>query len=427
MNYLEMSQSGLSEEQSKAQEQYNAFQALGLKLNMARGKPCPDQLDLSEPMLKAISCNTECFTDKGFDCRNYGLVDGLDDAKALFGDLLGLPANQIIVGGNSSLNLMYDAVVRCLLYGVAGGNGPWIKQGQIKFLCPSPGYDRHFKICESLGIEMVIVDMTQTGPDMDQVEAFVKDPSVKGIWCVPKYSNPDGVTYSDETVKRFASLCPASPDFRIFWDNAYAVHDLYDQADMLLNLYEECVKCGNENIPFLFASTSKITYPGSGVSVIGASAANIAFIKEIMEVQTIGHDKMNMLRHVRYFGSAEGVRAYMKKHAAILRPKFEMVDQIFTQHLAGTGLAEWTKPRGGYFVSLYVLPGCAKRTAELAKQAGVVLTGAGATYPYGIDPKDANLRIAPTYPSLDELEKALNILCVCIKLAGIEKLLEHKA
>ncbi len=424
MQYSSMSKEELLREQKKLKEEYEGYAAAGLDINMTRGKPCTEQLDLSEDMLKTISCNKDSFTWKGFDCRNYGLVDGLDDAKRLFSPIIGVPWDQIIVGGNSSLNLMYDAVARCMLYGVAGGNGPWIKQGEVKFICPVPGYDRHFGICESLGIKMINVPLHKTGPDMDMVEELVKDETVKGMWCVPKYSNPTGVTYSDETVKRIAALKPASKDFRVMWDNAYAVHDIYDEGDTLLDILPECEKNNNANLVLIFTSTSKITYPGSGVSCLGASRENIDQIKKIMQMQTIGHDKMNMLRHVKYFGSAEGIVEYMKGHADILRPKFEMCEKVLSEKLSDCKEAEWTNPKGGYFVSLNVPEGCAKKVIEMCAKVGVVLTGAGATFPYHKDPEDKNIRIAPSFPPVSELETGLYVLCTCVKLCAVEKLLE---
>lgn len=424
MKYTSMSRQELLLEKENLQKEYDEYAKSGLNLNMARGKPCEEQLDVTEGMLSVMQKNEDCFTDKGFDCRNYGLVDGLDLAKQMFSPVIGVPWDQIIVGGNSSLNLMYDAMARCMLYGVNGGNGPWIKQEKVKFLCPVPGYDRHFAICESLGIEMINVPLLSDGPDMDIVEEFIKDEAVKGIWCVPKYSNPTGCTYSEKTVKRLASMKPASKDFRIFWDNAYVIHDLYeDNKDTLIDILPECEKAGNPNLVYIFTSTSKISYPGSGVSVIGASRANIDYIKSIMQIQTIGHDKMNMLRHVKFFKNSEGLKSFMTKHADILRPKFEMCEKILSEKLEGLDIAEWTKPLGGYFVSLDVPEGCAKRVVSLAKDAGVVLTDAGATFPYHKDPKDSNIRIAPSFPPVSELETALNVLCCCVKLASVEKLL----
>ncbi len=424
MNYSQMSERELQEQKALLQQRYDEILSRHLALDMSRGKPEKAQLELSEQMLTTLSSNADCYADNGTDCRNYGLVDGIADAKVLFADVLGVCPENIIVGGNSSLNLMYDTMVRCLLYGVNGGNGPWVHNKVNKFLCPAPGYDRHFGICESLGIEMIRVPMTENGPDMDLVEEYVEDPDVRGIWCVPKYSNPDGITYSDETVRRFAALTPASSDFRIFWDNAYCIHDLYEEGDELLNIIDECEKAGHPNLPYVFMSTSKITYPGSGVSVIASSVGNIEYIKSIMTYQTIGHDKMNMLRHVRYFGNADGMRAYMKKHAAILRPKFEAVLETLERELADTDVAEWTKPRGGYFISLNTQSGCARRTVALCAQAGVKLTDAGATFPYRRDPEDRNIRIAPSFPTIDDLRRAIEVLCVCVKLATVEKYLE---
>ena len=427
MNYTSMSKEELLAQKELLLKEYDEFAKQNLNINMTRGKPCKEQLDITEKMLSVMSKNEDCFTDKGFDCRNYGLVDGLDDAKRMFSPIINVPWDQIIVGGNSSLNLMYDAMARCMLYGVAGGEGAWVKQEEVKFLCPVPGYDRHFAICESLGIKMVNVPLLEDGPDMDVVEELVKDKSVKGIWCVPKYSNPTGTTYSDKTVKRLAALKPASKDFRIFWDNAYAVHDLYeDKKDNLLDILDECTKAGNENLVYIFASTSKISYPGSGVSCLGASRENIDHIKTIMQMQTIGHDKMNMLRHVKFFKNAEGICEFMKKHADILRPKFEVCDKVLEEKLTGLGIAKWTKPLGGYFISLDVLEGCAKRTVELAAKAGVVLTDAGATFPYHNDPCDSNMRIAPSFPPISELEPGMHVLCCCVKLSAVEKLLETK-
>ena len=338
--------------------------------------------------------------------------------------MLELPYNNIIVCGNSSLNLMYDAVARCMLYGVDQNATPWVKQGNIKFLCPAPGYDRHFAICQSLGIEMIAVPMTKNGPDMDVVEALVSaDASIKGIWCVPKYSNPEGVTYSDETVRRFARLKPLAKDFRVFWDNAYVIHDLYDEGDQLLNLQKEVAGTENEDMVYEFTSTSKISFPGAGISCVASSAKNIAFIKSIMTVQTIGFDKLNMVRHVKFFKNLDGVKRHMKRHAEIMRPKFEAVLTLFDKELAPYGVADWTVPRGGYFISLNVEKGCAKRVFQLMKEAGVVMTSAGATFPYGNDPDDKNLRIAPSYPPLAEIKLAAEILVVCVRLAAIEKYL----
>ena len=425
MNYLSMNLQELQKQEELLLKEYEKQKEKGLKIDMTRGKPCSEQLDLSEGMLTAISTNADCLTDYGFDCRNYGLVDGLDYAKKIFSDIIGVPWNQIIVGGNSSLNLMYDAVARYMLYGV-NGEKPWVKQEKIKFLCPVPGYDRHFAICESLGIEMVNVPLLADGPDMDMVEKLIKDETVKGMWCVPKYSNPTGITYSPSIIKRIAAMKPAAKDFRLFWDNAYAVHDIYEDGDVLIDILPECEACGNGNMPLIFTSTSKITYPGSGVSAIGGSKENIDYIKSIMQKQTIGHDKMNMWRHVKYFKSADGIKEYMKKHAAILRPKFEICQKVLEENLADTGVAMWTKPKGGYFISLNVYAGCAMKTVELAKEAGVVVTEAGATFPYHKDTGDTNIRIAPSFPKTDELEKGMEVLCACAKLAAVQKLIEEK-
>lgn len=425
MQNSSMTKNELIELSERLLSDYNGYKSKGLSINMTRGKPCPEQLDMSEDMLKVISGNKDCFTDKGFDCRNYGLVDGLDDAKRIFSPIIGVPWDQIIVGGNSSLNLMYDAMARCMLYGSTKQDGPWIKQGEIKFICPVPGYDRHFGVCESLGIKMINVPLTQNGPDMDAVEELIKDKSVKGMWCVPKYSNPTGITYSDETVKRIAALKPAANDFRIFWDNAYAVHDLYDDGDKLLDILPECEKAGNPDLVYIFTSTSKISYPGSGVSCLGSSAQNIEYIKEIMQMQTIGHDKMNMLRHVKYFKSADGIKEYMKKHAAILRPKFEICEKVLKEGLSDVAEVSWTVPKGGYFISLDVPEGCASKVVSLAKEAGVTLTEAGATFPYHKDPNDRNIRIAPSFPNLKELEEGMKVLCACVKLASVQKQLSN--
>lgn len=424
MHYLSATKEQLESEQSLLRELYNEIKSRNYSLDMSRGKPGADQLDISKGLLTVLSENGDCYTENGTDCRNYGIIDGIPEAKKLFADILGVLPENVIVGGNSSLNLMYDSIVRGLLYGVSKESEPWVKQGKIKFLCPCPGYDRHFGICESLGIEMIPVDMTPTGPDMDTVERLVSsDALIKGIWCVPKYSNPEGVTYSDETVRRFAALKPAAKDFRIFWDNAYIVHDLYDESDKLLNIIEECEKAGNPDMVYVFTSTSKVSYPGAGVAVIASSVSNINYAKGIMGIQTIGHDKLNMLRHVKYFGSADGVKAYMKKHAEILRPKFDIVLDAFENELSETGVAQWLSPRGGYFISLNVLDGCAKRIIELCKEAGIVLTGAGAAFPYHNDPRDRNIRVAPSYPTCKDLKAAVDVLCVCVRLATVEKLL----
>lgn len=419
----ELSKEALRARVAELETRYEEGRAKGLKLDMSRGKPGPEQLDLTLDMLECVNARDGYRTVNGTDTRNYGLLDGIPEAKAIFAEILGVGTENIIVGGNSSLNMMFDYIATAYARGICGGES-WSRQGAVKFLCPVPGYDRHFAITEYFGIEMLNIPMTESGPDMDRVEELVKDPLVKGIWCVPMYSNPDGITYSDETVRRMAALSPAAADFRIIWDNAYAVHHLTDTPDTLLNIYEEAAARGKEDMVVQFASTSKISFPGSGIAAMAASPANVADVKKRMTVQTIGHDKLNMLRHARFFRDADGVREHMKLHAAILRPKFAAVLEALETHLGGKGIARWHKPNGGYFVSVNLMDGCAKETVRLLAEAGVVMTGAGATYPYGRDPQDSNIRIAPTYPSLEELREAMALFCICAELACAKKLLE---
>lgn len=422
-----LSKEELTDEYNKARGALKEWEAKGLKLDLTRGKPGQAQLDLTVDMLSVISKREDCFSENGLDCRNYGILDGLPETKRLFSELLGIPAQRIMVLGNSSLNAMYDTITRAMLFGVAGGNEPWCRQGRIKFICPSPGYDRHFAICQRIGIEMIPVAMTPEGPDMDAVyDIACSDPSVKGIWCVPKFSNPDGITYSDETVEQFAALRPAANDFRIFWDNAYSVHELTDERVELADIFTAAEKYGTQDNIFYFASTSKITFPGSGVAIMAASEKNIEQIKPFLSTQTIGYDKINQMRHVKYFKNADGIRAHMKRHAAIIKPKFDIVTSAFERELGGLGIAEWNEPKGGYFISLNLEDGLARRVYRLAMKAGVILTPAGATFPYGRDPRDRNLRIAPTCPENDELEAASEILCLCIKRAAAEKFLKEK-
>ena len=423
MKYCDMTIQQLKDEYSVVKARYDELSAAGLKLDISRGKPAFDQVDGSNKMFEMITSETDAKSRDGIDCRNYGGLDGLPELKELFGEILGVPAANVIVGGNASLNMMFDTFSQAMTHGL--GAEPWMKQGTIKFLCPVPGYDRHFGICEFFGIEMINVPMTENGPDMDLVEELIKDSAVKGIWCVPKYSNPDGIVYSDDTVRRLANMKPAASDFRIFWDNAYVIHHIFgDSAADMLNIYDECVKAGDPDKVIMFTSTSKISFPGAGVAAMAASDANITLIKKRMNYQTIGPDKLNHLRHARMFPNLEAVLEQMKYHAGMLRPKFEMVLKGLDEQLGGIGIANWKKPQGGYFISMFAPKGTAKRIVGLCKDAGLVLTSAGATYPYGIDPDDSNIRIAPSFPVIEELKVATELLCVATKLASLEKLLE---
>lgn len=422
MNYLETSKNELNIELERMQAEYKKYQDMDLNLDMSRGKPGSSQLDLSEGMLTVLSTKEDCRAASGLDCRNYGILDGVPEMKEIFSKVLGVDTSEIMVGGNSSLNMMFDTISTMMTDNVNGGT-PWCKLDKIKWLCPVPGYDRHFSITEYFGFEMITVPMTPQGPDMDIVEKLVsEDSSIKGIWCVPKYSNPQGVTYSDETVTRFAKLKPAANDFRIMWDNAYVIHDIAEKGDTLLNLMDECKKYGNEDLPIMFTSTSKITFPGAGVACMATSEKNMKFLKKKYAIQTIGYDKLNMLRHIKFFGNYDGLMEHMQKHRAILEPRFNAVINKLEENLGGYGIANWLNPNGGYFISVDVYEGCAKKTVQLCKEAGVVLTGAGATFPYGKDPKDSNIRLAPTLPPVEELELAMDLFCVCVKIAALEKL-----
>lgn len=424
--YRELSENELLALKDQLHKEYEEAKAKGLQLDMSRGKPSPAQLDMEKDFLGMVISDADVTTETGVDCRNYGLLDGIPEARTLLADMLEVSADKVIVFGNSSLNVMYDTITRSMLLGVLG-NTPWCKLDKVKFLCPVPGYDRHFAITEQFGIEMINIPMKEDGPDMDLVEKYVnEDSAVKGIWCVPKYSNPQGYTYSDETVKRFAALKPAAEDFRIFWDNAYAVHDLYeDRSDKLLEILGECEKAGNPDMVYEFCSTSKVTFPGAGIAAIVTSPANVEQIKAAMTIQTIGYDKLNQLRHTKYFKNIDGMKAHMKRHAAIMRPKFEAVLKVLESELAGLGIGSWTNPNGGYFISFDAMEGCAKAIVEKCKEAGVILTGAGATYPYKKDPKDSNIRLAPTFPSPEELSVATDLFVLCVKLVSVEKLLHN--
>lgn len=420
----QLSQNDLASLHSQLSSQYGDLKGRNLKLDMTRGKPSANQLDLANE-LSVVLTTSDYKSEDGTDVRNYGGLDGLPEMKTIFGEMLSAPAANVIIGGNSSLQIMHDTVVRALLYGVPGGSGPWLGQ-KPKFLCPVPGYDRHFAICQHNSIEMINVPMNDEGPNLDVIEPLVaSDSSIKGIWCVPKYANPSGITYSDWVVERLASMRTAASDFRIFWDNAYVVHDLYDTTSPLANVLDACERAGNENRPLVFGSTSKVSFAGAGIAAMASSSANVADARKHLSFQTIGPDKLNQLRHVRFFKDLAGIRAHMQKHAAIIRPKFEAVASIFDREFGGLGIARWTKPRGGYFVSLDTEPGCASRVVKLADEAGVKLTAAGATFPYGKDPQDSNIRIAPTLPPLQQVELAMQAVTLCVKLASVEKLLKR--
>lgn len=425
--YSERTREELLKEKKELEARFEKIKAMGLKLDMSRGKPAQAQLDLANGMMDVLNSTSDMRCEAGVDCRNYGIMDGIPEARRLLAEMSEVPEKNILIYGNSSLNVMFDTVARAMSMGVCG-HTPWAQLEKVKFLCPVPGYDRHFGITEFFGIEMINVPLYTTGPDMDMVEKLVsEDPLIKGIWCVPKYSNPTGISYSDETVLRFAHLKPAAEDFRIFWDNAYSIHHLYDDdQDVILELLTECQKAGNEDMVYKFISTSKVSFPGSGIAAMAASEANLADARKAMFYQTIGHDKLNQLRHVRFFKDMDGVRAHMKKHAAILRPKFEAVLDVLERELGGLEIGSWVKPKGGYFIAFDSLPGCAKAIVAKAKEAGLTMTGAGATYPYGKDPQDSNIRIAPSYPTPEELELAGQVFVLSVKLVSIDKLLQEE-
>ena len=421
--YCELGREELLELKKELTQKYEDAKGKGLKLDMSRGKPSTDQLDMTMPMMDIFSSHCDMKDDQGVDTRNYGCLEGIYSARKLLGEMLGVDPEHVIVFGTASLNVMYDSISRAYTHGIMGST-PWCRLEKVKFLCPAPGYDRHFSITEHFGIEMINIPMTMEGPDMDLVEEYVKDPAVKGIWCVPMYTNPMGITYSEEVCRRMADLSPAAEDFRVYWDNAYCVHHLYeDKQDTLPEILGMCKANGKEDMVLEFASTSKITYPGAGVACLSASVKNIAWVKNILKVQAIGPDKLNQARHVVFFKNAAGIAAHMEKHRAILAPKFQMVLDMLEQNLGGTGAGSWLSPKGGYFISFDSFPGCASRIYELCKKAGVVITDAGATYPYGKDPEDKNLRIAPSYPPVEELKAAMEVFCVCAHLAAVEKLL----
>lgn len=424
--YAEMTKEELKNEIKNLRTEYRQYQGMELKLDMSRGKPCLDQLDLSMGMMDALNSHADLSCEDGTDCRNYGMLEGIIEARELIGDMMENNPKNILIYGNSSLNVMYDQISRSYTHGVMG-NTPWCKLDKIKWLCPVPGYDRHFSITEYFGFEMIPVPMSPTGPDMDMIEKLVsEDKAIKGIWCVPKYSNPQGYSYSDETVRRFARLKPAARDFRIYWDNAYGIHHLYDDhQDYLIEILAECKRAGNPDLVYKFSSTSKITFPGSGIAAIATSANNLEEIKSQLKRQTIGHDKVNQLRHVRFFKDIHGMVEHMRRHADVIRPKFEAVENIFEENLGSLGIAEWTKPNGGYFISFDGMEGTARLIIDRAMKAGVKLTPAGSTWPNHNDPKDTNIRIAPTYPTLEDITTAAKLFTICVRLVTAEKLYEE--
>lgn len=428
-SYLEMTKEELLTEKASLEKAYEEIKSLGLTLDMSRGKPGADQLDLCMDMMSTIDEKTALVSENGTDLRNYGILDGIPEAKRLIAEMVDAKPENVIVYGNSSLNIMYDQIARAMMFGICG-NTPWSKLEKVKFLCPVPGYDRHFAITERFGIEMIAIPMTEDGPDMDLVEKYVSnDESVKGIWCVPKYSNPQGIVYSEETVRRFANLSPKAADFRIFWDNAYAIHHLYEDKALqaeIPNIIEECAKAGNPDIVFEFCSTSKVSLPGAGIAAFISSEANVLDVKKQLTIQTIGHDKINQLRHVKYFKNREGLDAHMQKHAALIRPKFELVNEMLTKEIGARGIGTWVNPQGGYFISFTALEGCAKAIVAKCKEAGVTMTAAGAPFPYGKDPMDNVIRIAPTYPSVEELKQAAEIFAICVRLVSVDAILAEK-
>ena len=421
MNYNDLTAAQAKEEYAKTLAEYEALKAKGLKLDMSRGKPSKQQLDIVSGILTVLSGPADCM-DGGIDARNYGELAGLPCARGYFADLLGCKPEQVFAGGSASLTLMYDVIAKGMTHGMRHSERPWSQEKGLKWLCPAPGYDRHFRITESFGFELITIPMTETGPDMDKVEEYIKDPKVKGIWTVPKYSNPDGVIYSDETIRRLASMKPAAPDFTLMWDNAYGVHEFAGDYVPFPDILSLCGEYGNADMVFEFASTSKITLPGAGIACFACSEANMKYMQKLLAVQLISYDKVNQLRHVKYLKDKAHTLELMKEHAAVMGPKFKLVVDVLEREIAPRGLAKWHDPKGGYFVSVNVRPGCAKRTWELCRDAGVVMTDAGATFPYGKDPQDSNIRVAPSLPPLSELEQAMEVFCVCLRLAALEQL-----